>query len=294
MKPFLYAFDVNAIFGRAFPHTDKRVKSGLVNPKDYLDGNPVYALRETLRIIRSEVNAVERMGLPNTHIVMVCDHPGKNFRHDLFADYKFNRPPKSEERRYQESVLPEMLKAAGYPVLCIDGVEADDVLATLSTKLSSLGIGATVFTGDKDLMSLCNEHTTIYNGKVKKLIHEADVKSKFGVSGELVLDLLSLAGDSVDNVPGVKGISEKSAAELLTQMTLDDIINTPDKILATNLKLRKSICNNLKAAPETAILSRKLVALKCDVTLGMNFNEMVFTGPNKDAFLPGFFELESY
>ncbi|MEG3764990.1 5'-3' exonuclease [Alteromonas sp. 14N.309.X.WAT.G.H12] len=291
MKPYLYAFDVNAIFGRAFPHTHERVSAGRVHEKDFIDGHPVYTLRETLRIIRSECQQVQRMGLPNSHIVMVCDHPGKNFRHKLFAEYKANRPPKPKERSEQERILPQMLKAAGYPVLCIEGVEADDVLATLSTKLSSMRLHSTIFTGDKDLMSLCNEHTTLFNGKLKKIITETDVLNKFGVSGELVLDLLSLSGDTVDNVPGVKGISETSAAHLLQKMSLSDIIGTPEKILKTDLRLRKAICKQLKANPESAVISRKLVALKCDVPLNMNFNEMRFSGPDKAGFLPGFFDI---
>ncbi len=293
MTPILYAFDVNSIFGRAFPHTDKRVNNGNVNHRDFLDGNPVYALRETLRIIRSEIDAVTHLGLPNTHIVMVCDHPGDNFRHAIFPKYKGNRPPKSAARKAQEAMLPDMLKAAGYPVLCIEGVEADDVLATLTTKLSAMKIRCIVGTGDKDLMSLCNEFTFIYNGKLKKLIGESDVVKKYGASRELVLDILALAGDMADNIPGVKHISESSAAQLLKEMSFDEIVNSPDKVLSTSLKLKKAICKKLKEDPQSAIISRKLVALKRDVQLSMNFKEMKFTGPKKDAFLPHFFDLET-
>ncbi|APD92300.1 hypothetical protein BM525_20780 (plasmid) [Alteromonas mediterranea] len=293
MTPFLYAFDVNSIFGRAFPHTDKRVNNGNINQRDFLGGNPVYALRETLRIIRSEIDAVTHLGLPNTHIVMVCDHPGDNFRHAIFPKYKGNRPPKSAARRAQEAMLTDMLRAAGYPVLCIEGVEADDVLATLSTKLSAMGIGCAIFTGDKDLMSLCNDHTVIYNGKLKKIIRDTDVIEKFGVSRDLVLDVLALAGDTADNIPGVKNMSEASAAQLLQSFSFDDIVNTPEKILDTNLKLRKAICKSLKEDPQAAIVSKKLVTLKRDVQLSMNFKEMKFTGPNKEAFLPNFFDLEA-
>jgi DNA polymerase-1 len=292
MKPHIYIFDVNSIFGRAFPHTNKRVMDGKINSSDFIGETPVYALRETLRLIKSEINYLQHnFGSTNTHIVMVCDAPGDNFRHRLYPQYKSGRPPKPEHRKIQENLLYDMLIAAGYPCLRVDDVEADDVMSTLTTKLSAHGILCTMFTGDKDLMSLCNENVFIYYGKVKKLIDVEYVEKKFGMKGSRVLDFLALAGDSVDSVPGVTGIADVSAKELLSLFEFNDLIADPDIILGSDLKRKKSLHLRMKEGKKEALLSRSLVELKCDVELGMNFKNMLFTQPQPSKFLPYFFQI---
>jgi DNA polymerase-1 len=289
MQPHIYIFDVNSIFGRVFPHTNKRVMSGSVNSSDYIGDTPVYTLRETIRLIRKEINAVCNLGFPNTHIVMVCDAEGDNFRHRLYGKYKSGRPPKPLERKLQEGLMVDMLKAAGFPVLSINDCEADDVIGTLTSKLSLVNVMCTVFTGDKDLKSLCNDNVMMYNGKIKELINEANVIEQFGFSRNRILDFLALAGDSADSVPGVEGIADKSATELMSLFSFEDLMNNPDIILTSELKRKKSIHRRIVDGKEQALLSRKLVELKCDVALGMNFKDMKFTQPDHSLFLDGFF-----
>tara|TARA_Y100000310_G_scaffold345520_1_gene465941 strand:- start:6828 stop:7724 length:897 start_codon:yes stop_codon:yes gene_type:complete len=284
----LFAFDMNSLFARVFT----RMAPKNVMPKwsgAYLDdGTPVFCLRAVHNMVFNEIAAMRKLGVENTHIVLVFDHPGKNFRHEIFPQYKGNRPPKPEEWLIQEKLMYDMFVALGFNCLRIEGVEADDTLATLAVKLSEAKINVVMFTGDKDLMSLCNDYVSVYAGKDRKWWRAADVEAKFEVPTSRVIDYLAIDGDVADNVPGVAGAGKAAAIEILNTCSLQNVVDDPDLLLKMNFRTRKSVAKWVRENREKIELSQKLVSLKTDVVLGTNLNKMVRTKPDYEAFLNGY------
>ncbi|MBL1294469.1 MAG: DNA polymerase I [Thiotrichales bacterium] len=197
------------------------------------------------------------------HMAVIFDAKGKTFRDDLYAEYKAHRPPMPDELRVQIEPIHAWVKAMGLPLLNIEGVEADDVIGTLALQASALGIKTVISTGDKDLAQLVDEHITLINTMTNKVMDRPAVEEKFGVGPELIIDYLSLVGDSVDNVPGVPGVGPKTAAKWLNQYgSLDEVIANADSVKG---KIGEKLRANLDQLP----LSRSLVTLKCDVELGV-------------------------
>ncbi|NOX27028.1 MAG: DNA polymerase I [Gammaproteobacteria bacterium] len=197
------------------------------------------------------------------HMAVIFDAKGKTFRDDLYAEYKAHRPPMPDELRVQIEPIHAWVKAMGLPLLNVEGVEADDVIGTLALQASALGIKTVISTGDKDLAQLVDEHITLINTMTNKVMDRPAVKEKFGVGPELIIDYLSLVGDSVDNVPGVPGVGPKTAAKWLNQYgSLDEVIANADSVKG---KIGEKLRANLDQLP----LSRSLVTLKCDVELGV-------------------------
>tara|TARA_R110001583_G_scaffold162327_2_gene314491 strand:- start:10185 stop:10949 length:765 start_codon:yes stop_codon:yes gene_type:complete len=248
----------------------------------------VFCLKPLIDNVQNEINTLARMNVINTHIVMVFDPLGGNFRYDLYPDYKSNREAKAPERRRQEELMYEMFMAMGYPCLRIDGYEADDVIGTLSTKLSLHSIKNYIFTGDKDIMSQCDEHTFIYSGCAKKLYGAREVSLKFNLPPSKVLDYLALKGDTVDGLAGAKGIGEKSATKMLTHFTLNEILENPDIIADLDIRGVKGMVKSLKENKDDVILMRKLTELRTDVALGVNLKDLVCKQGSPESFLDGF------
>jgi DNA polymerase-1 len=234
------------------------------------------------------MKAMHEMGVVPTHIALVFDPLGKNFRHTLFPDYKGNRPPKVAERRRQEELMYDMFTAMGYPCLRVDDVEADDVIGTLATKLSANNIKTYIFTGDKDIMSLVNHNTFVWAGIKKKLYDEREVRLRFNLPPERVIDFLAMQGDSSDNIAGIKGIGEKTAALMLADRTLDDILANPDALLDSGIRGIKGVVETLKKDTQHIALMRQLVTLKLDVALNINLKELVYVHGDQSTFLNGF------
>jgi DNA polymerase-1 len=281
MEPCLFGFDVNSHFARNYSmHTKNGEPSG-PNTHDS-DGNPIYSLRPTLQSVLKEMRQVNEMGIQHTHMVAVFDHPGKNFRHELFSDYKGNRPPKPASWSSQESMLFDYFKSNGIPCLRQEGVEADDVLGTLATILEGKGVNVVLFTGDKDIMSLCSPLVRVYSGREKKLYEQRDVEARFKVPCSRVLDYLAMLGDSADNVSGIEGLGGKTAPRVASQVSLEELVANPEPILS-GLKIRGAskiaawITNN----KERVLLSQKLIALKTDVKLGANMKDFQYPQPQQ-------------
>jgi DNA polymerase I len=220
-------------------------------------GQPTGAIHGFCQMLR----LIEREYRPS-HLCVVFDAPGTNFRHELFRDYKANRPPAPPELIAQIDFAHRIAAAFGHAVLSIPGVEADDVIATLVRQARSQGLGVVVGSSDKDLMQLCTDHVQMLAPMTDTLLGPAEVKQKWGVPPEKLGDLLALMGDSVDNVPGIRGIGPKTAAELInTYGSLDQVVANAGKIKG---KKGQAIAEGAEALR----LSRLLVRLRDDVPLG--------------------------
>ncbi len=215
---------------------------------------------------------------PNDSFVCVFDASRISFRQDIYPQYKANRSETPADLLVQSELIRIGVHEMGVPVLCIPGVEADDVIATLATQNCSIVDATRIITGDKDLMQLVSDCVFLYDGMKDKEIREAQVFEKFNVKPSQVIDVQSLMGDTSDNVPGVPGIGPKKAAELINEFnSLDNLYANLDSV--KNERIR----NLLKENQEKAYISKQLVTLKRDVNLdGLEIQPFCF---NKKAAL---------
>jgi DNA polymerase I len=210
---------------------------------------------------------IEREHQPS-HMCVVFDAPGRTFRDDLFGEYKANRSPTPPELLAQIDLAHEVAKAFGYTVLSVEGVEADDVIATLVRMAKAEKLAVVIGSSDKDLMQLCSEDVKLLDAMKNRLLGPAEVVEKWFVPPEKLGDVLALMGDSVDNVPGVPGIGPKTAAELInTYGSLEGVLANVDKIKGKKAQA-------IAQARETLAVSRQLVRLREDVALSKPLAEL--------------------
>lgn len=194
-------------------------------------------------------------------IAVVFDAKGKNFRHDLYQDYKAHRPPMPDELRIQIEPIHQIIKALGIPLLVIDGVEADDVMGTLAHQATQAKMDALLSTGDKDMAQLVNNHITLVNTMNDTLMTPDKVVEKFHVKPEQIIDYLALMGDSSDNIPGIPKCGPKTAAKWLAEYdTIDNLIEHADQI-------KGKIGENLRANLDQLKLSQQLTTIRLDCNL---------------------------
>ncbi|MFM0727473.1 DNA polymerase I [Paraburkholderia strydomiana] len=221
------------------------------------EGGPtgaLYGMINMLRRMRKEVTA--------EYSACVFDAKGKTFRDDWYPDYKANRPSMPDDLSRQIEPIHVAVRALGWPLLMIDGVEADDVIGTLSTAAEERGMNVIVSTGDKDLAQLVSDHVTLINTMTNEKLDRAGVIAKFGVPPERIIDYLSLIGDTVDNVPGVEKCGPKTALKWLTQFeSLDGIVAHADEI-------KGAVGDNLRRALDFLPMAKKLVTVErnCNLT----------------------------
>jgi DNA polymerase-1 len=212
------------------------------------------------------------------YAVCVFDAKGKTFRDDWYPAYKANRQSMPEDLALQIPPILEAVVASGWPMLQIEGVEADDVIGTLSTRAAQQGLQCIISTGDKDLAQLVMPGVTLVNTMTNEVLDAEGVQRKFGVPPERIVDYLTLIGDAVDNVPGVPKVGPKTAVKWLTEHgTLQNIVQHADAITGVvGENLRKS----LDWLPQAA----RLLTVKCDVDLPLNleqgFDALAFTAPD--------------
>ena len=247
------------------------------------DGTPTGAVYGFLNMILPILATAK----PDDQFVCIFDASRITFRQDIYPAYKANRPETPADLISQSLMIRSGLAALGMPVLCIPGVEADDVIATLAHNNCNTTNATRIITSDKDLMQLVSDCTFLYDGMKNIEIRAPGVLEKFGVRPDQVIDVQSLMGDSTDNVPGVPGIGPKKAAELISQFdSLDNLYNNLDQV--KNERTR----NLLRDNREMAYISRKLVTLKTDVDLsGLDIKPFVFNTPAALNFVKT--ELES-
>ncbi|MFA5447676.1 MAG: DNA polymerase I [Sphaerochaeta sp.] len=229
------------------------------NPMRDAQGNnisAVYGFFSTLLKLIREYHA--------HYLVIAMDTKGPTFRHEIYPEYKANRDAAPEELHSQVPIIESILKALRVPTIGHEGYEADDVIATLTTEATRHGLEAVMFTGDKDLLQLVDEHTKALRPAKKgenfyRLMGDDEVIAEFGIKASQMVDYLAILGDSSDNVPGVKGIGQKGAAKLLGEY--EDL----DAIYANLSSLAPGMRKKLEEGKESAYLSKRLVTLKRDL-----------------------------
>ncbi len=227
------------------------------------NGLPTGAIQGVLNMLRRL-----QKDYPADYSACVFDAKGKTFRDDWYPEYKAHRPSMPDDLRAQIEPLHEAVAAYGWNILMIDGVEADDVIGTLSQQATQSGARCIVSTGDKDLTQLVNPQVQLINTMSNETLDEAGVLAKFGVPPERIVDYLTLVGDTVDNVPGVTKCGPKTAVKWLTQY------GTLDNLVAHAGEVGGVVGENLRAALDWLPQGRRLVTVKCDVELPVRFDQL--------------------
>jgi len=236
------------------------------------EGEPTNAIYGVINMMQKHLTE----GGPD-YFAIIFDAKGKTFRNDLYADYKANRPPMPDDLVCQIQPLHDLIRAMGVPLLMIDGVEADDVIATLSRQAASKGIKTVVSTGDKDLAQMVNDRIHLINTMSDVYLDPAGVEEKFGVPPEQIIDYLSLMGDTADNVPGVPKVGPKTAVKWL------NLYGSLDEVIAHADEIKGKVGENLREFMPQLPLSRELVTLKYDVELDFTPEELVISAPDNSA-----------
>ncbi|MFZ6843889.1 DNA polymerase I [Undibacterium sp. RuTC16W] len=247
MQKTLLLVDGSSYLYRAF-----HAMPDLRNPQ----GEPTGAIYGMINMLRRL-----RYDYPAAYMACVFDAKGKTFRDDLYADYKAQRAPMPDDLRLQIEPIHEAVRAMGWPILMVEGVEADDVIGTLAVEATSRGMNTIVSTGDKDLAQLVNANVTLINTMSNEKLDEAGVLAKFGVPPNRIIDYLTLIGDTVDNVPGVTKCGPKTAVKWLSEFdSLDGVIANADKIKGV-------VGDNLRQALDWLPQGRVLITVKTDCDL---------------------------
>lgn len=220
------------------------------------DGAPTGAMYGVLNMLRRL-----RADYVHDYCAVVFDAKGKNFRHEMFPDYKATRPPMPDDLRPQAEALPDLVRLIGWPVLVIPQVEADDVIGTLAAMAGEAGWNVVVSTGDKDMAQLVNERVTLVNTMSGETLDIEGVKAKFGVRPDQIRDYLALMGDKVDNVPGVEKCGPKTAVKWL------EAYGSLAGVMEHAAEIKGKVGENLRAALQRLPLSYDLVTIKTDVDL---------------------------
>ncbi len=250
---------------------------------------------ESTGAIRGVIAMLKRLekDYPNSQIAVIFDAKGKTFRDDIYSDYKAQRPPMPDDLRSQVQPVYDIINAMGFPLLIIDGVEADDVIGTLTQQATEKGIDVVVSTGDKDMAQLVNEHVTLVNTMTETTLDIAGVKEKFGIPPELIIDFLALMGDKVDNIPGVPGVGEKSALALLQNLGgINAIYEDLEAVRTLAFRGAKTMPEKLADNKEMADLSYLLATIKCDVVLDVTVDELINQPRDIDALHALFSQFE--
>ena len=252
-------------------------------------GQPTGAIKGVLNMLKRLIK-----DYPDSPMAVVFDAPGKTFRDELFAEYKSHRPPMPDDLRSQVAPLHACVRALGLPLLCIDGVEADDVIGTLARQATEAGRDAVISTGDKDMAQLVNGHITLVNTMKDETLDVEGVKAKFGLPPELIIDFLALMGDKVDNIPGVPGVGEKTALGLLQGMEggLETIYADLEKVKTLDFRGAKTLPKKLEEHRDQAFLSYRLATIKTDCELPVGLDDLDIAHPDREALLELYREYE--
>ena len=230
---------------------------------------------------------------PGDQVVVVFDAKGPTFRNEIYAEYKANRPPMPEELREQIEPIHAMIRAMGLPLVCVSGVEADDVIGTLALQAAARQQSVLISTGDKDMAQLVGDHVTLINTMTNTTMDHDGVVEKFGVPPELIIDLLALQGDKVDNIPGVAGVGEKTALALLQNLGgLNDIYADLSRVADLPVRGAQKLGARLAEHRESAELSYRLATIKTDCALELSTDDLLAKAPDAAGLTQWYKELE--
>jgi DNA polymerase-1 len=268
-KKRLLLVDAPSYFYRAF-HAIRELRSPAGEPT-----NAIYGVVNMLRKLKQD--------FPSDYIACVFDPKGRTFRDDIYPQYKATRQAMPEDLAAQIEPLLETIRALGWPIICVDGVEADDVIGTLVTRACERGWDSVISTGDKDLTQLVNECVLWVNTMSGDKLGPEGVREKFGVPPEKIVDYLALMGDAVDNVPGVDKVGPKTACKLIEQYgSLEGVIEHADEVKGV-------VGENLRRVKDWLPTGRKLVTVKVDVALPFEIETLTDQGAD-NATLSALYE----
>ena len=242
-------------------------------------GLPTGAVKGVLNMLKSL-----RKQYPDSPFAVVFDAKGGTFRDEMFAEYKANRPSMPDDMRVQIEPLHQSVIALGFPLLCVEGVEADDVIGTLARSSAAADRPVVISTGDKDMAQLVDGHITLVNTMTGSALDVEGVKEKFGVAPEQIIDYLALMGDSSDNIPGVPGIGPKTASGLLVGVNggLTELYAQLDIVPTLPIRGAKTLPAKLEEHKEMAFLSYQLATIKIDVPLDIGLDDLQMGRPDHD------------
>lgn len=260
-----------------------------------------YALIKNPRINSKGMNTSAIMGFVNaieevlrkehpTHLAIAFDPKGDTFRHEIFKEYKAQREETPEDIRMSVPIIKDIVKAYNIPILEVKGYEADDVIGTVAQIAAKENVDTYMMTPDKDYAQLVGQHTFIYRPKFTggyEVMGTNEVKDKFGIENTLqVIDMLGLMGDTADNIPGCKGIGEKTAQKLISEFgSIENLIKNTDK-------LKGAVKTKIESGIEDIKLSKFLATIKTDVPIEVSIEELKIKEANKDELKKLFDELE--
>ncbi|MFC6298544.1 DNA polymerase I [Pseudomonas sp. CCM 7893] len=245
-------------------------------------GLPTGAVKGVLNMLKSL-----RKQYPNSPFAVVFDAKGGTFRDEMYAEYKANRPSMPDDMRLQIEPLHQSVIALGFPLLCVEGVEADDVIGTLARSSAAANRPVVISTGDKDMAQLVDGHITLVNTMTGSAMDIEGVKEKFGVAPEQIIDYLALMGDSSDNIPGVPGIGPKTASGLLVGVNggLKELYEQLDIVPTLPIRGAKTLPAKLEEHKEMAFLSYQLATIKIDVPLDVGLEDLHLIEPDREKLL---------
>lgn len=257
-------------------------------PLSTTDGQPTWVTRGVISMLRK---LQERY--PQSSLVVVFDAKGKNFRHDIYPEYKAHRPPMPDDLRCQIEPLHAVIKAMGLPLIMQEDVEADDVIGTLAEMMAAKGQLVVISTGDKDMAQLVNEYVTLIDTMKNVTLDHTGVEEKFGVGPALIIDLLALQGDKSDNIPGVPKVGEKTALALLQNLGgLETIYQNVEAVAELSIRGAKSLAQRLAEHKEKAFLSYDLATIRTKLDLGLSLEDLKAKQPDRILLLDWFKKLE--
>ncbi|MGI2001621.1 DNA polymerase I [Shewanella frigidimarina] len=256
----------------------------LTNSKGEATG-AVYGVVNMLRSLLSRYSP--------SHIAVVFDAKGKTFRNDMYGEYKAQRPPMPDDLRNQIEPLHRIIHAMGLPLISISGVEADDVIGTIALQASKEGRATLISTGDKDMAQLVNEHVTLINTMTDTIMGPEEVKTKYGVGPDRIIDFLALMGDKSDNIPGLPGVGEKTALAMLLGMgSVENILADPQSVVEVGFRGSKTMPAKIIENADMLKLSYELATIKTDVELAQDWHQMTVKPQDRDELIKSFGEME--
>jgi DNA polymerase I len=258
-------------------------------PLTNANGEPTGATYGVINMLKSLLNKYKP-----SHIAVVFDAKGGSFRHQLYSEYKATREAMPTDLVKQIDPIHTIIKAMGLPLLCVEGVEADDVIGTLAMQAVKAGKDVLISTGDKDMAQLVNQHVTLINTMNNVILKPENVIEKFGVPPALIIDYLALMGDKSDNIPGVPGIGEKTAAAILSHFSgIKDLYARIDEVSQLPIRGAKSLKEKLLTHHADAELSYQLATIKTDLDLHLSIDEINIQ-PADNAMLNTLFEYNGF
>ena len=238
--------------------------------------------------IKGVISMIKRILIdhPESPLAVVFDAKGKTFRHDMYSEYKANRPPMPEDLVLQIEPIHRIISLMGIKLIMVSGVEADDVIGTLAEQARQKKLNTVISTGDKDMTQLVCESVSVVNTMSGELLDESGVIKKFGVDPDHITDYLALIGDKSDNVPGVDKVGPKTAVKWLQEYSdIEGVINNAESIGG-------KVGENLRSSIETLKLAHELVKIKIDVPLDVGIEDLQVQEPSSEELSELYKELE--